>query len=109
MIVVVSCHPTPDDERIYHRQIKTLLSNGYSITYFSRSKSDLDLSEAGLKHINLSINLSIRSYSKQVLQQLQEPEAPLFFHIHVSKTIYNIFHNNRLYQRKHRILYLKKT
>ena len=82
MIVVVSCHPTPDDERIYHRQIKTLLSNGYSITYFSRSKSDLDLSEAGLKHINLSINLSIRSYSKQVLQQLQEPEAPLFFHIH---------------------------
>ena len=82
MIVVVSCHPTPDDERIYHRQIKTLLSNGYSITYFSRSKSDLDLSEPGLKHINLSINLSIRSYSKQVLQQLQEPEAPLFFHIH---------------------------
>ena len=82
MIVVVSCQHYPDDERIYHRQIKTLLKQNIFIRYYTRSESDLDLSEPGLKHINLSVNLSVKSYSKQILRQLQVSEAPLFFHIH---------------------------
>ena len=82
MIVVVSCQHYPDDERIYHRQIKTLLKQNIFIRYYTRSESDLDLSEPGLKHINLSVNLSVKSYSKQILHQLQASEAPLFFHIH---------------------------
>ena len=52
MIVVVSSGHNPDDERIYHRQIKTLLSHEHSIIYFTRSKFDLNLSEPRLKHIN---------------------------------------------------------
>ncbi|MEC8899471.1 MAG: glycosyltransferase family 4 protein [Candidatus Neomarinimicrobiota bacterium] len=82
MIAVVSCHHFPDDERIYHREIKTLLGKNIFIRYFTRSESDLDLSKPGLKHINLSVNLSVKSYSKQILHQLQASEAPLFFHIH---------------------------
>ena len=82
MIAVVSCHHFPDDERIYHREIKTLLKQNIFIRYFTRSESDLDLSEPGLKHINLSVNLSVKSYSKKILYQLQASEAPLFFHIH---------------------------
>ena len=82
MIVVVSCHPTPDDERIYHRQIKTLLGNGYSITYFTRSKSELDLSESGLKHINLNTNHSLKSYMSEILNQLNVVNSPSVLHIH---------------------------
>ena len=82
MIAVVSCQHFPNDERIYHRQIKTLLRQNIFIRYFTRSESNLDLSEPGLKHINLSVNLSVKSYSKQILYQLQASEAPLFFHIH---------------------------
>ena len=82
MIVIVSCQHFPDDERIYHRQIKTLLKQDISIRYFTRSESTLDLSEPGLRHFNLSLKLSIKSYSKQILRQLQVSKAPLFFHIH---------------------------
>ena len=82
MIVIVSCQHFPDDERIYHRQIKTLLKQDISIRYFTRSESTLDLSEPGLRHFNLSLNLSIKTYSKQILRQLQVSKAPLFFHIH---------------------------
>ena len=38
MIVIVSCQHFPDDERIYHRQIKTLLRQDISIKYFTRSE-----------------------------------------------------------------------
>ena len=82
MIVIVSCQHFPDDERIYHRQIKTLLKQDISIRYFTRSESTLDLSEPGLRHFNLSLKLSIKSYSKQILRQLRVSKAPLFFHIH---------------------------
>ena len=103
MIAVVSCQHFPDDERIYHRQIKTLLRQNIFIRYFTRSKSDLDLSEPGLKHINLSVNLSVKSYSKQIFYQLQASEAPLFFHIHepellpLAKSVKQRFHATIIY------------
>ena len=33
MIVIISCHHFPDDDRIYHKQIKSLMKQGLSILY----------------------------------------------------------------------------
>ncbi len=54
MIAVVTCGHRPDDERIYEREIKTLLKAGYKITYFTRWKGDSYLSEESLWHRNYS-------------------------------------------------------
>jgi len=40
MNAVVSCLHYPDDERIYHREIKTLVKGEIHISYFSRSESN---------------------------------------------------------------------
>ena len=41
-----------DDERIYHRQILTLLRNGFEVKYYTRSSNSKNLSEKGLVHLN---------------------------------------------------------
>ena len=103
MIVVASCQHFPDDERVYHREIKTLLKKNFTVKYFTRSNSNLNLSEPGLIHFNLSINLSIRDYSKQILQELQLFENPMFFHIHepellpLAKSVKNQFNCTVIY------------
>ncbi|MBH09817.1 MAG: hypothetical protein CMG74_05555 [Candidatus Marinimicrobia bacterium] len=103
MIVVVSCQHFPNDERIYHRQIKTLLKKNTFIRYFTRSNYDLDLSEPGLSHINLSSNLSIKSYSQKVLNYLKVSDPPDFLHIHepelldFAKLVKKKFHSKIIY------------
>ena len=37
MIAIGSCGHNCDDERIYHKQINTLVSNGYKIKYFTKT------------------------------------------------------------------------
>ena len=58
MICIVSCEHYPDDERIYHREIQTLVNNKIHITYFSRSESDIDLSDQFVSHINIRNQVS---------------------------------------------------
>jgi len=53
MIIIVSCGHNPDDERIYHREIKSLLKAGYDIRYFTRWNGEMDLSATNLHHINV--------------------------------------------------------
>ena len=53
MIIIVSSGHKPDDERIYHREIKSLLKTGYDIRYFTRWDGEMDLSENNLQHINV--------------------------------------------------------
>ena len=54
MIVVATSGHKPDDERVYHREIKLLLSAGYDILYCTRWDGDMDLSKERLRHINVS-------------------------------------------------------
>ena len=82
MIAVVSCHHFPDDERIYHREIKTLLKHNFSIQYYTRSKNSIDLSKTGLIHVNSSQNFSISNYSQKVYKQLNKNRPPGIFHFH---------------------------
>ncbi|MDP6532883.1 MAG: glycosyltransferase family 4 protein [Candidatus Marinimicrobia bacterium] len=82
MIAVVSCGHRPDDERIYHRQIKSLLKAGYEIQYFTRFDGDMNLSESGLRHSNFprSEN-SVRTFAKLVEAELVQTK-PDIVHIH---------------------------
>ncbi len=82
MIAVVTCGHSPDDERIYEREIKTLLKAGYKITYFTRWKGDNYLSEENLWHRNYSQkDLSIREYTQGVLKDFKVLK-PSSVHIH---------------------------
>jgi len=58
MICITSSSHFPDDERIYHRQIKSLVKNKKKILYITRSQKNIDLSNDLLNHINLDITLS---------------------------------------------------
>ena len=63
MITIVSCSHYPDDERIYHKEINTLLEEKYSINYFTLSESEQNLSDKYINHINYSsATTSIKEY-----------------------------------------------
>ena len=82
MIAVVTCGHRPDDERIYEREIKSLLTAGYEITYFTRWKSDITLSKKNLWHRNYSEkDLSINEYTKGILKDFKVLK-PQVVHIH---------------------------
>lgn len=82
MIAIVTCGHRPDDERIYEREIKTLLKAGHKITYFTRWKGDSYLSEDNLWHRNYSQkDLSIRDYTQGILKDFKVLK-PSVVHIH---------------------------
>ena len=71
MVVIISCHHFPDDERIYHKQIKSLLRDGHRVLYYTRSSSNLNLSDGAIAHINLSINFGISVFIDKVLNSIK--------------------------------------
>lgn len=82
MIAVVTCGHRPGDERIYEREIKSLLSAGHKITYFTRWKGDNYLSEENLWHRNYSQkDISIRAYIQRILKDFKVLK-PSVVHIH---------------------------
>ena len=52
MIAVVTSGHNPDDERIYHKEIYTLLNAGYDVQYFTRWDGEMNLSKGTLLHRN---------------------------------------------------------
>lgn len=109
MVAVVSCNHFPDDERIYHKQVKSLLNAGYEVSYFTRSDHALDLSGKALIHENFSTNTSLSVFIERVIHsiklnneiqhiQIHETDLlPLFKKIkHCSphiRTIYDVHEN----------------
>ena len=71
MVVIISCHHYPDDERIYHKQIKSLLKDGHKILYYTRSNSSLNLSNDLVTHENLSMKLGINDFIDKVFHSIQ--------------------------------------
>ena len=71
MVVVISCHHFPDDERIYHKQIKSLLKDGHRVLYYTRSNSSLNLTDCLITHKNLSMKFGISIFIDKVLNSIK--------------------------------------
>jgi len=82
MIAIVTCGHPPADERIYGREIKSLLNAGYKITYFTRWEGNGTLSKYDLWHRNNSVkDISIKDYTKGILKDFKILK-PTIVHIH---------------------------
>ncbi len=82
MIAVISCSHFPDDERIYHKEINTLLRENYFIRYFTFSSSRINLSRNGINHKNYNFSkISLDEYLNLVEQELVK-DPPKIIHIH---------------------------
>ncbi len=82
MIVVISCSHFPDDERIYHKEIKTILEEGYFVKYFTFSASKIDINDKNIIHINYDKSqYLLRDYLKLVDFELMN-DPPKVIHIH---------------------------
>ena len=82
MITIVSCSHYPDDERIYHKEIRTLAEKKYRINYFTLSESEQNLSDKYINHINYnSAKHSIKEYMDLVELKIRETSTKVV-HIH---------------------------
>tara|TARA_B100002051_G_scaffold68996_1_gene65479 strand:- start:2078 stop:3187 length:1110 start_codon:yes stop_codon:yes gene_type:complete len=82
LITIVSCSHYPDDERIYHKEIKTLAEKKYNINYFTLSESEQNLSDKYINHINYSsAKHSIKEYMGLVELRIRETSTKAV-HIH---------------------------
>tara|TARA_S200000501_G_scaffold118189_1_gene110922 strand:- start:10 stop:1110 length:1101 start_codon:yes stop_codon:yes gene_type:complete len=70
MIAIVSSSHFPDDERIYYKQICSLLDIGKKITYFTKSIINKNLSKKGLTHINYNEKMSINDFVDKVYMEI---------------------------------------
>ena len=84
MICIVSSSHFPDDERIYQRQIKSLVRNNKRVLYLTRSGSKKNVSNKFITHQNFNVSLSeflmrVKNLikSKNNLKYLQIHEADL--------------------------------
>ena len=71
MVVIMSCNHFPDDERIYHKQIKSLLKDGHRVLYYTRSNSSSNLSDGLITHKNFSMKFGISVFIDKVLHSMK--------------------------------------
>ena len=82
MVVVISCSHFSDDERIYHKEIKTIIEEGYFVKYFTFAESITDINHKNIIHINYDKSeYSLRGYLKLVEGELMN-DPPKVIHIH---------------------------
>ena len=101
MVVVVSCSHYPDDERIYQKQICSLIKNGQRVLYITRSSSNLSLSTKKLTHINFGLKFPVKKFIVKASDEILKREKVSHLQIHetdllpllkiVKKILPNIF------------------
>ena len=70
MIAIVSSSHFADDERIYYKQICSLLEIGKKIVYFTKSIINKNFSKRGLTHINYTEKMSINDFVDKVSREI---------------------------------------
>jgi len=82
LVVVISCSHFSDDERIYHKEIKTIIEEGYFVKYFTFAGSIINISDNNIIHINYDKSkYSLRNYLRFVEDELIN-DPPKVIHIH---------------------------
>ena len=98
MIAVISSSHYPDDERIFHKQIDSLIRTGFFVYYFTRSDKKLDFSSSFIKHKNFTKKIKIKDYIKNVftiicdikdLSHIQIHETELLPIFKLAKSLHN--------------------
>ncbi len=83
MIAVVTSGHKPDDERIYHKEIHSLLNVGYDVQYFTRWDGKMNLSKGTLFHRNfLKNSTSIKQYNYFLMEIISSLDNIKVLHIH---------------------------
>ena len=84
MIVVASCGHSCDDERIYYKQINTLLSSGYNIKYYTYCHDSYlkDEYDNGIEHHFFNSSEISKQQYKTLLFNVLNANPPKIFHIH---------------------------
>ena len=82
MKAIVSCHHYPDDERIYYKQVQSLAKRGDHILYFTRSDSNLDLTDEYINHQNFSLDNDVKTFIGSVSSYLQKQNSLTHIQIH---------------------------
>ena len=82
MIVIGSCGHNCDDERIYHKQIKTLISNGHKVKYFAYCENSF-LDDGYNEHIEYrffnSKEISQKEYKTILFNLLKQDQYYLLY------------------------------
>lgn len=79
MICVLTCGHNPDDERIYQKQIRTLLDAGYKVLYLTKNSTTTPLTDKNLIH--KTIQLPLRQFIKSCFNEIKNAEIQSV-HIH---------------------------
>ena len=103
MVVIISCHHFPDDERIYHREISALLEKNYVIKYFTLSDQKTNLSQPGIDHKNYDLSKVTSDKYLECVEKDLIKEPPKVVHIHepelfpVAIKMKKLFHTKIVY------------
>ncbi len=87
MIVVVSCSHYPDDERIYQKQICSLIKHGKTVLYITRSNSNITLSIKRLTHLNFSLKFSVKKFILKVSDEILRREKVSHLQVHETELL----------------------
>lgn len=79
-ILVATLGHSADDDRIYHKQIRSLLKGGHQVTLVTRNKPQASAKEQDFRHIDLR-NVSLVQFGSQ-LHSLAEQWQPQALQIH---------------------------
>ena len=87
MITIISCSHSPDDERVYHKQVRSLEKQGHKIFYITRSEFEINLSSALIYHINYKKISSLKKYIEFVINKIKAQDKVTHVQIHETELL----------------------
>ena len=87
MIAIVSSSHYSDDERIYQRQICTLVEHGYNLIYYTKSSDSANLSNDRLIHLNFDKNMSTKDFINEIVKDLLKRNSISHLQIHETELL----------------------
>ena len=82
MICVITSSHFSDDERVYYKQIKTLIDSGRKVLYITAFELHETLSHPKINHIKISLDNGINSFIKNANNQLKDYNSIDHLQIH---------------------------